>query len=82
MKKHSPLVSRMRHGTVSYTEGLNAHLVSETSAYMMRFVSGEHHNPDLNYIGKFALSELPRELGFKVVLTGEGMVEKGQMSCA
>ena len=30
----------------------------------------EHHYPDLNYIGKFALSELPREHGFKVVLTG------------
>lgn len=35
----------------------------------------EHHNPDLNYVGKFALSELPRELGFKVVLTGEGSDE-------
>lgn len=32
----------------------------------------EHHNSDLNYIGKFALSELTRDLGFKVVLTGEG----------
>lgn len=42
----------------------------------------EHHNPDLNYIGKFALSELPRELGFKVVLTGEGMIEKSQISSA
>lgn len=36
----------------------------------------EHHNPDLNYIGKFALSELPQELGFKVVLTGEGADER------
>ncbi|KAL1636238.1 hypothetical protein SLS56_001217 [Neofusicoccum ribis] len=35
----------------------------------------EHHMPDLNYIGKFALSELPREVGFKVVLTGEGSDE-------
>ena len=35
----------------------------------------EHHNPDLNYVGKFALSELPQELGFKVVLTGEGADE-------
>lgn len=35
----------------------------------------EHHNPDLNFVGKFALSELPRELGFKVVLTGEGADE-------
>lgn len=35
----------------------------------------EHHNPDLNYVGKFALSELPHALGFKVVLTGEGSDE-------
>lgn len=35
----------------------------------------EHHNPDLNYVGKFTLSELPRELDFKVVLTGEGSDE-------
>lgn len=35
----------------------------------------EHHNPDLNYVGKFALSELPRKHGFKVVLTGEGADE-------
>lgn len=30
----------------------------------------EHHNPDLNYIAKFALSELPQEHGYKVVLSG------------
>lgn len=36
----------------------------------------EHHNPDLNYIGKFALSGLTRELGFKVVLTGEGLYDR------
>lgn len=35
----------------------------------------EHHNPDLNSVGKFALSELPRKEGFKVVLTGEGADE-------
>lgn len=35
----------------------------------------EHHNADLNYVGKFALSELPHKLGFKVVLTGEGSDE-------
>ena len=35
----------------------------------------EHHNYDLNYIGKFAWSELPRETGYKVVLTGEGADE-------
>lgn len=35
----------------------------------------EHHNFDLNSVGKFALSTLPREHGFKVVLTGEGADE-------
>lgn len=35
----------------------------------------EHHNPDLNFVGKYALSEVPREHGFKVVLTGEGADE-------
>ncbi|KAL9617487.1 MAG: hypothetical protein Q9160_007698 [Pyrenula sp. 1 TL-2023] len=35
----------------------------------------EHHNPDLNYVGKYALSEVPGEHGFKVVLTGEGSDE-------
>lgn len=37
--------------------------------------SCEHHNHDLNFIGKHALSELPREHGYKVVLTGEGADE-------
>lgn len=35
----------------------------------------EHHNPDLNFVGKFALSELPLKHGYKVVLTGEGADE-------
>lgn len=35
----------------------------------------EHHNPDFNFVGKFALSKLPRNAGFKVVLTGEGSDE-------
>lgn len=35
----------------------------------------EHHNPDLNFVGKYALSEVPRANGFKVVLTGEGADE-------
>lgn len=35
----------------------------------------EHHNPDLNFVGKYALSELPTSMGFKVVLTGEGADE-------
>jgi len=35
----------------------------------------EHHNADLNFVGKYALSELPQEHGFKVVLTGEGADE-------
>lgn len=35
----------------------------------------EHHNFDLNSVGKYALSTVPRERGFKVVLTGEGSDE-------
>lgn len=35
----------------------------------------EHHNPDLNFVGKYALSEVPLEAGYKVVLTGEGADE-------
>lgn len=35
----------------------------------------EHHNPDLNFVGKYALSEVPQESGYKVVLTGEGADE-------
>ncbi|KAK6389737.1 hypothetical protein LTR65_006219 [Meristemomyces frigidus] len=35
----------------------------------------EQHNPDLNFVGKFALSEVPAEAGYKVVLTGEGADE-------
>lgn len=36
----------------------------------------EHHNHDLNFIGKYALSEVPRENDCKVVLTGEGADEQ------
>ncbi|KAK4226205.1 asparagine synthase [Podospora fimiseda] len=35
----------------------------------------EHHQIDLNFVGKFVLSTAPRENGFKVVLTGEGSDE-------
>lgn len=35
----------------------------------------EHHMCDLNAVGKYALSELARSNGFKVVLTGEGSDE-------
>lgn len=35
----------------------------------------EHHNMDLNSVAKFVLSMVPRENGFKVVLTGEGSDE-------
>jgi asparagine synthase (glutamine-hydrolysing) len=35
----------------------------------------EQHNSDLNSVGKFCLSMLPREEGIKVVLTGEGSDE-------
>ena len=36
----------------------------------------EHHNMNLNFVGKFALSRMPREHGYKVVLTGEGADEQ------
>ncbi|KAL9611160.1 MAG: hypothetical protein Q9167_004182 [Letrouitia subvulpina] len=36
----------------------------------------EHHNMNLNFVGKFALSQVPRELGYRVVLTGEGADEQ------
>ncbi|KAH6854691.1 hypothetical protein B0I37DRAFT_362803 [Chaetomium sp. MPI-CAGE-AT-0009] len=35
----------------------------------------EQHSMDVNAVGKFCLSKLPREHGFKVVLTGEGSDE-------
>ncbi|KAK4554227.1 hypothetical protein LTR86_008755 [Recurvomyces mirabilis] len=35
----------------------------------------EQHNPDFNFVGKYALSEVPQEAGYKVVLTGEGADE-------
>ncbi|KAI5867879.1 asparagine synthase [Durotheca rogersii] len=35
----------------------------------------EHHHFDLNSVAKFTLSELPRENGVKVVITGEGSDE-------
>ena len=35
----------------------------------------QHNHGDLNYVGKFALSEVVRENGYKVVLTGEGADE-------
>lgn len=37
--------------------------------------SSEHHNPDLNYVGKFALSELANKHDYKVILSGEGSDE-------
>lgn len=35
----------------------------------------EHHWGELNFVGKFAVSELTRDKGIKVVLTGEGADE-------
>ncbi|KAL0489540.1 asparagine synthase [Acrasis kona] len=35
----------------------------------------EHHNMDLNFIGKYALSQVTYEHGYRVVLTGEGSDE-------
>jgi asparagine synthase (glutamine-hydrolysing) len=36
----------------------------------------EHHNQNLNFVGKFALSRVPRAHGYKVVMTGEGADEQ------
>lgn len=35
----------------------------------------EHHSADLNFVGKYALSQLTRDLGVTVSLTGEGADE-------
>ena len=35
----------------------------------------EHHNPDLNFIGKFMISALSQKHGFNVVMTGNGADE-------
>jgi len=35
----------------------------------------EQTNPDFNFVGKYTLSEVPQEAGYKVVLTGEGADE-------
>ncbi|KAK1535300.1 asparagine synthetase [Colletotrichum paranaense] len=35
----------------------------------------EHHHFDMNSVGKYALSELPRQQGIPIVLTGEGADE-------
>ncbi|PVI02690.1 glutamine-hydrolyzing asparagine synthase [Periconia macrospinosa] len=36
----------------------------------------EHHNQNLNFVGKFLLSRLARAHGYRVVLTGEGADEQ------
>jgi asparagine synthase (glutamine-hydrolysing) len=33
----------------------------------------DYHSGELNFVGKFAFSELTRDKGIKVVLTGEGL---------
>ena len=35
----------------------------------------EHHNPDLNFVGKYLISALSREHGFNVILSGNGADE-------
>lgn len=35
----------------------------------------EHHVPDLNHVGKFMLSKLAHDQGYKTILTGEGSDE-------
>jgi len=50
-------------------EEVYAHLFEEA------YWHSEHHMGDLNVVGKYALSELARSHGFKVVMTGEGSDE-------
>ncbi|KXH61786.1 asparagine synthetase [Colletotrichum salicis] len=52
---------------------------SEYNEYAKHFADSvyhtEHHHFDMNSVGKYALSELPRQQGIPVVLTGEGADE-------
>ncbi|KAJ4287489.1 hypothetical protein N0V88_007588 [Collariella sp. IMI 366227] len=56
---------------------LKKHMDEETLAenFADSAYHSEQHNVDLNSVGKFILSTLPQENGYKVVLTGEGADE-------
>ncbi|KAK8001588.1 amidase chyE [Apiospora marii] len=60
--------------------GVQMHTIDMTEADFARhFEDTVWHNEqvtcDLNTVGKWALSKLPRDLGFKVILSGEGADE-------
>ncbi|KAK9776188.1 putative Glutamine amidotransferase type-2 domain-containing protein [Seiridium cardinale] len=60
--------------------GVDVYVKNMNEAAMVRHFEdciwhNEHHCWDLGTVGKFALSELPRENGFKVILSGEGADE-------
>jgi asparagine synthase (glutamine-hydrolysing) len=60
--------------------GVDMHLKKMNEAELAKHFEdcvwhSEHFISDLNSVGKFALSELPRDLGFKVILSGEGADE-------
>lgn len=60
--------------------GVDMHLKKMNEAELAKHFEdcvwhSEHFISNLNYMGKFPLSELPRDLGFKVILSGEGADE-------
>lgn len=60
--------------------GVQMHTIDMNEAALARDFEestwhNEQHTFDLNTVGKFALSQLPREHGFKVILSGEGADE-------
>ncbi|ETS85937.1 hypothetical protein PFICI_03962 [Pestalotiopsis fici W106-1] len=60
--------------------GVDMHVKDMNEAEMARHFSdacwhNEFHSWDLGTVGKYALSELPRREGFKVILSGEGADE-------
>ncbi|KAK7954665.1 hypothetical protein PG988_015359 [Apiospora saccharicola] len=71
--------SEIAQRTADYL-GVQMHTIDMTEADFARhFEDTVWHNEqvtcDLNTVGKWALSKLPRDLGFKVILSGEGADE-------
>ncbi|KAK6833326.1 asparagine synthase [Apiospora arundinis] len=71
--------SEIAQRTADYL-GVQMHTIDMTEADFARdFADTVWHNEqvmcDLNTVGKWALSQLPRDLGFKVILSGEGADE-------
>lgn len=72
-------ISDVAERTAEYLD-LQLHTIDMNEATMAQHFEestwhNEQHTFDLNTVGKFALSRLPRERGFKVILSGEGADE-------